>query len=113
MGDRRTKKYRLKIAYAGKLSPGMSIGQLTPKQVRMVLRIYWTDQYTRRAEGFTRGTRGLIKRLAFQSDVSADTIEKITVLTNDPAKRTRYKTVSLTTIKRLVKLRLRTRGIIQ
>lgn len=91
---------------------GDNRGYLTPAQVRLILRIYWTDQYTRRAQGFSKGTYGLHARLIKKFGVGRSTIERITEMVNDPDRR-RYPGIHLTQIKRLVKVQLRRRGILK
>jgi len=94
----------------------MARSPLSLDQVRMILRIFWTDRYTRKAAGLSTTTRGLRGRLAKQFGVSEEVIKKITYIKKNQTgakRRTRYKTIALGSLQRNVKARLRKRGIIQ
>lgn len=97
-----------------KIAPGRTLSSLTLDQVRMILRIYWTDRYQRRALGFKRCTHGTRERLAKQFDVSVEVIKKVVSIKENQhrrQRRQRFKTVALKTIKRHVQERLRQRDI--
>lgn len=96
-----------------KIAPGRTLSSLTTPQVRMILRICWTDRYQRRAEGFNRCTPGIRERLARQFDVSVEVIKKVMGVRHNrqDRRRSRFKTIALKTIQREVKERLGQRGI--
>ena len=70
---------------------------LTIPQVRMILRIYWTDKTRRRHAGYNRTTNGMTARLAKQFGVSIEVIRKI-VAQRDNRKRKRFKSVKVEAI---------------
>lgn len=79
----------------------------------MILRIYWTDRYQRQAIGKST-TLGLRQRLAKQFDVSVEVIKKIISIKHNQhgqRRRRRFRTISLKSIQRSVKQRLRQRGV--
>lgn len=101
------------VAKGRKIARASTLSSLTLPQVRMILRIYWTDRYTRLARG-KRTTPGLRVRLARQFDVSVEVIKKLISIKHNQhgqLRRARFKTVSLPSIQRNVKRRLRQRGI--
>lgn len=98
------------VAKGHKIAPGRTLSSLKLEQVRMILRIYWTDRYQRRVIGLNRCTPGIRERLAKQFDVSIEVIKKV-VGVKHSRRRLRFKTISLKTIKRNVQTRLRQRGI--
>lgn len=79
----------------------------------MILRIYWTDRYQRRALGFTRCTLGIRERLAKQFNVSVEVIKKVVGIKHQRGliRRQRFNTIALHSIQSSVKKRLRERGI--
>lgn len=88
-------------------SPGMVRTKLTLEQVRMILRIYWTDQYARRKQGL-RTTPGLRVRLAEQFEVSVEVIKKVISIKHNQhgrRRRVRFKTIALKSIQRHVRKR--------
>lgn len=86
-------------------------GQLSKDEVMMILRVYWTDKYTRAAAGL-RGSNGLQDRLARQFKVKRSTIERIVEMKHN-VNRSRYPGIHLGNIQKEVKRRLRQRGIIE
>lgn len=70
---------------------------LSPAQVRMILRIYWTDKLQRREIG-KRCSRGLLNRIAKQFGVSVHVIKKITDMT-DAVRRRRFASIRVRDIK--------------
>lgn len=102
------------VAKGHKIGPARTLSSLTLPQVRMILRIYWTDRYTRRARGKLGTTLGLRIRLAQQFDVSVEVVKKVISIKHNQygwPRRNRFKTVSLLSIQRTVKRRLQQRGI--
>lgn len=102
------------VAKGRKIAPGRTLSSLSLPQVRMILRIYWTDLYQRRALGFKQPTRGIRERLARQFDVSIEVIKKVVTIRHNQhgrPRRQRFKTISLKTIQRRVKSHLHQRGI--
>lgn len=96
------------------LRPWMNQPSLDIKEVRTILRIYWTDQYIRKAQGL-RGTAGIRKRLARQFNTSIEIIKKIVGIKHNQAgknRRRRYPTIALQSIQRHAKHRLKREGII-
>lgn len=96
-----------------KIGPARTLSSLSTAQVRMILRIYWTDRYQRRMLGYIRGTIGIRNRLARQFGVSIETIKKIVGIKHNQhgrRRRNRFKTISLASIQSGVKERLRKRG---
>lgn len=90
-------------------------GSLSLDQVRMILRIYWTDQYTRQKLGFTNGTYGIKHRLANQFGTTVEIIKKVVGIKQNAVgsrRRARYPSINLQTMKRNVKLRLTKIGIL-
>ena len=76
----------------------------------MILRIYWTDRYQRRAQGFVRGTPGLRQRLDKQVGVSEEVIKKtVGIKPNEYGRprRDRFPSIALGSLKRHVQHRLR------
>lgn len=101
------------VAKGRKIAPGRTLSSLTTPQVRMILRIYWTDRYQRRALGFTRCTLGIRERLARQFDVSVEVIKKMIAIKHNQhgrQRRQRFKTISLRAIQRQVRKRLDQHG---
>lgn len=83
---------------------------LSLPQVRMILRIYWTDRYTRRAQGLKNATHGMQKRLAQQFRTSPDVIKKVVSIKHNQhgqPRRERYPTVNLRGIQVGVQTRLK------
>jgi hypothetical protein len=100
---------------AKQLGPNMVRTSLTPEQVRMILRIHRTDRYTRRAQGFERGTLGLREKLAKTFGVSPEVIKKITSLKHNQhgrPRRERFPGIALKSIERNVQHRLRRLGVL-
>lgn len=80
----------------------------------MILRIYWTDRYQRQAIGFNRCTPGIRERMAKQFDVSVEVIKKLVGIRHNQhaqPRRRRFRTISLKSIQRHVKERLRRDGL--
>lgn len=101
------------VAKGHKIGPARTLSSLSAAQVRMILRIYWTDRYQRRMLGYIRGTIGIRNRLARQFGVSIETIKKIVGIKHNQhgrRRRNRFKTISLASIQSGVKERLRKRG---
>lgn len=101
------------VAKGRKIAPGRTLSSLIIPQVRMILRIYWTDQYQCRMRG-QRTTPGLRIRLARQFDVSVEVIKKVISIRHNQyggSTRNRFKTIALKSIQRHVKNRLLHRGI--
>ena len=101
------------MAKGRKIAPGRTESSLTLPQVRMILRIYWTDQYVRRKQGL-RTTPGLRVRLAEQFGTSVEVIKKVISIKENQHRRhrrSRFKTIALKSIKRNVQRRLRQRDI--
>lgn len=91
-----------------------TLSSLTLEEQRLILRIFWTDRYQRRALGFNRSTIGLLPRLAKQFDVSTEVIKKLVGIKHNQygcRRRQRFKGIALGSIQRHVKRRLRARGI--
>lgn len=89
------------------IAPGHTLSSLALPQVRMILRIYWTDRYRRRKLGL-RSTTGLKPRLAREFDVSIEVIKKIVAIKHNQhgrRRRQRFKTIALKTIQRNVQKR--------
>lgn len=102
------------VAKGHKIGPGRTLSSLTLAQVRMILRIYWTDRYQQQALGFNRCTPRLRERLARQFDVSVEVIKKIVGIRhnqNSRRRRVRFKTIKLQSIQSSVKHRLHQRGV--
>lgn len=86
-------------------------GSLSLDQVRMILRIYWTDIYLREQKGL-RGTYGLRDRLATRFNTTPEIIKKIVSIKHNSRgkRRARYPSISLQRIQVHVKHRLRKTG---
>lgn len=96
-----------------RLQPNMNRASLDLKQVRMILRIYWTDHYTRAAQG-KQATHGIRKRLARQFNTNIEIVKKIvSIKPNHPGgkRRRRYPTIALQSMQKQIKARLKREGI--
>lgn len=98
------------VAKGHKIGPARTLSSLTIPQIRMILRIYWTDRYQRRALGCVRGTLGIRTRLAHQFDVSIEVIKKVVAI-NHSQRQNRFKTISLKDVQRGVRKRLHQQGM--
>src|SRR6266550_7081921 len=94
-------------SYKGK--PPDRTSKLPRDQIRLILRIYWTDKLARRGVGKSRGTPGLYDRLAAEFGVSKRLIRILADL-RDTEKKNRFKEISVENIQYDVKRRLRSRG---
>lgn len=75
----------------------------------MILWIYWTDRFQRRAAGKQSGTPGLRTRLARCFDTTEEIVKKITSIKSDrrhSKKPQRFRSVKVETLQNHVKRRI-------
>lgn len=99
------------------MKPGHNTSPLKPEDVRLILRIYWTDKYAREAYGFKRSTPGIRNRLAKQFGVSYEVIKKIVAMKSNEhrqvRRRRRFKTIDVWMSRRAAKANLKRIGVVQ
>ena len=93
-----------KVTWLGSISK-----QLTREQIRLILRIYWTDRLARKAAGKGCCTLGLYDRLAAEFGVSRRLIRHIADA-RDNVNKDRFKDISVSHVRKDVRRRLRSRG---